>query len=324
MSIQVGTNNDFPVIPIRGKHDNWHKKLNILRKYFWLITITAGLLITLSSCKNPSKTNGQGIGETYSQFPYTGDGPILVSGHRGAWKNSAFPENSLEGLQYATERVPGIFFEIDPRLTKDNVIILMHDETLDRTTNATGKVSDFTFEELKEVRLRDYKGEVTGYKIPTLEEVIRWGKGKTILNLDKKDVPLEATVALIQRCNAEQHMMLTVHTGAQARFYHDRLPNTMLSAWIRNDREYEDMAISGVPWSHIIAYVGPTINESNKHIVEKLHGHGVRCMIGLSPTHDRLETKEERALGYLEEIKKKPDIIETDLPVELYEVLRNR
>jgi glycerophosphoryl diester phosphodiesterase len=47
-------------------------------------------------------------------------------------------------------------------------------------------------------------------------------------------------------------------------------------------------------------------------------------MVGLSPTHDRLESKEERALGYLEEIKKKPDIIETDLPVELYEVLFNR
>jgi glycerophosphoryl diester phosphodiesterase len=264
------------------------------------------------------------LGETYSQFHYTGDGSILVSGHRGAWKNTQFPDNSLEGLQYATERVPGIFFEIDPRLTKDSVIILMHDETLDRTTNATGKVSESTFEELKEVRLRDYKGEITDYRIPTLEEVIRWSRGKTILNLDRKDVPLEATVALIKRCGAEEHIMLTVHTGAQARFYHDRLPNTMLSAWVRNDREYEDIAISGVPWSHIIAYVGPTINEGNRHIVEKLHGHGVRCMVGLSPTHDRLESKEERALGYLEEIKKKPDIIETDLPVELYEVLTNR
>ncbi|MDI9522170.1 MAG: glycerophosphodiester phosphodiesterase family protein [Bacteroidota bacterium] len=295
-----------------------------MRKKFWLITITAGLLSSLPSCKNPSQTVGQGLGETYSQFHYTGDGSILVSGHRGAWKNTQFPDNSLEGLQYATERVPGIFFEIDPRLTKDSVIILMHDETLDRTTNATGKVSESTFEELKEVRLRDYKGDITDYRIPTLEEVIRWSRGKTILNLDRKDVPLEATVALIKRCGAEEHIMLTVHTGAQARFYHDRLPNTMLSAWVRNDREYEDIAISGVPWSHIIAYVGPTINEGNRHIVEKLHGHGVRCMVGLSPTHDRLESKEERALGYLEEIKKKPDIIETDLPVELYEVLTNR
>ena len=80
----------------------------------------------------------------------------MVSGHR-VLGNTQFPDNSLEGLQYATERVPGIFFEIDPRLTKDSVIILMHDETLDRTTNATGKVSESTFEELKEVRLRDYK-----------------------------------------------------------------------------------------------------------------------------------------------------------------------
>lgn len=64
------------------------------------------------------------------------------------------------------------------------------------------------------------------------------------------------------------------------------------------------------------AYVGQTIDEINRSTVEKLHNHSVRCMIALSPT-DRLETAEERARFYKEEISINPDIIESDIPNEV-------
>jgi len=54
-----------------------------------------------------------------------------------------------------------------------------------------------------------------------------------------------------------------------------------------------------------------------------LRGHGVRCMVGVSPTHDQLESAGERARVYKEEIAKRPDIIETDLPVELFEIVKS-
>jgi glycerophosphoryl diester phosphodiesterase len=254
-------------------------------------------------------------------FSYrAGGGAILVSGHRGG-REPGFPENSIGGIQNVLNRMPA-FFEIDPRLTKDSVIVLMHDATLDRTTDATGKVSDYTWDELQSVRLKDCDGHVTSEKIPTLEDVILWSRGKTVINLDKKDVPLPLIVALIKKHKAEKHVMLTVHTGAQAKYYSDRLPGIMLSAFARNDTEYEDMAISGVPWKCMIAYVGPTINETNKHIVEKLHSHGVRCMVSCAPTHDTLKTADERRTAYKQEIEKRPDIIESDLPVEIWETLQ--
>src|SRR5690554_955761 len=109
---------------------------------------------------------------------YTGDGSILISGHRGAWKHTGLPDNSLEGLQYATERVPNVFFEVDPRLTKDSVIVLMHDATLERTTNATGRLADYTWHELRDVRLKDDQGKITDYKIPTLKDAMRWSIGE--------------------------------------------------------------------------------------------------------------------------------------------------
>ena len=65
------------------------------------------------------------------------------------------------------------FFEIDPRLTKDSVIVLMHDATIDRTTDGTGRVSDYTYDELRRFRLRDREGNLTQFRIPTLEECIR-------------------------------------------------------------------------------------------------------------------------------------------------------
>lgn len=251
-------------------------------------------------------------------FKYKNDETIIMSGHRGG-RVDGFPENSIEGLENVLMQMPAMF-EIDPRLTKDSVIVLMHDATLDRTTTGTGKVSDYTWEELKKLHLKDHKGNITNSRIPTLEEMIEWSRGKTIINLDKKDVPLHMIAELIKKLHAEKHVMLTVHTGAQARFYYDRFPDIMMSAFSRNAKEYEDICISGVPFENFIAYVGQSINKKNEWIVNALHEKGVRCMTSLAPTWDKLKTPEERAIKYQEEIYVKPDIIESDIPTEVWNV----
>ncbi|MDD3038495.1 glycerophosphodiester phosphodiesterase family protein [Bacteroides sp.] len=254
-------------------------------------------------------------------FKYKGDGSIIISGHRGGYEEG-YSENCIEGFENVLTQMPA-FFEIDPRLTKDSIPVLMHDPTLDRTTTGKGKVSDYTLKELRELRLKDHAGNVTDCRIPTLEEVIIWSKGKTIINLDKKDVPMEIVAALIKKHKADDHVMLTVHTGAQARFYYDRFPNIMMSAFARNMKEYEDLVISGVPWQNMIAYVGPTITPENRKICEMLRTRGVRCMISVAPTHDKLKTEKERAAKYKEEVNKRPDIIESDIPTEVWKVLQS-
>lgn len=259
--------------------------------------------------------------DTQDHFAYKTDSTILISGHRGG-REAGFPENSIEGFQQVLSKSTA-FFEIDPRLTKDSVIVLMHDETLDRTTNGTGKVSDYTWDELQALRLLDFEGNITAAMIPKLEEVFDWTKKKTVVNLDKKDVPMQMIVDLIKEKKVQNYVMLTVHTGAQARFFYDRLPGVMLSVFARNDAEYEDIAISGVPWENMIAYVGPKIDNSNKHIVEKLHAKGVRCMVSYSPTHDKIRSTEQRMAAYIKEVENsvyKPDIIESDYPVDVWNI----
>ncbi len=290
-----------------------------------LLTITLLLvsLITLQGCKKKEGEENyikfKKLKDTHQYFAYRGDGSILISGHRGGCEEG-YPENSIEGFQQVLSQMPA-FFEIDPRLTKDSVIVLMHDATLDRTTNGTGNLSDYTFAELQSLRLKDHEGNITSAEIPTLNEVIKWSKGKTVINLDKKDVPFDMIVDLIKKEKAEKHVMLTVHTGAQARYYSDRLSGIMLSVFARNDKEFEDIAISGVPWENMIAYVGQTINDSNKHIVEQLRAKGVRCMVSYAPSLDRLKTAGERESAYREAIKISPDIIESDYPVEVWKAL---
>ncbi len=295
---------------------------SIICRIMVLSVLTVGLL---SGCsRQPAQSSKAAVPAVSSlpdSFRYTG-GPVLISGHRGGIEEG-YPENSLEAFRHTLSKMPA-FFEIDPRLTKDSVIVLLHDVTLDRTTTGTGNLSDYTWEELRQFRLKDYEGNETSYLIPRLDSVVQWSRNKTIINLDKKDVPFDMIIDLIKKYDAQDHVMLTVHTGAQARYYYDRLPGAMFSAFCRNMKEYEDMKISGVPWDHMIAYVGPTIDPENEKIVEMLHACGVKCMISVAPTHDKRITAEEREAGYLQEIAQKPDIIESDRPLEVGRVLMKR
>src|SRR5690625_6822655 len=89
--------------------------------------------------------------------------------------------------------------------------------------------------------------------------------------------------------------MVTVHSAEQARFYLDRLPNIMFSAFVRTMEEFDDYDAEGIPWGQMIAYVGPRIEEQKQELYDKLHNKGVMIMIGSAPSHDHLETEAERS-----------------------------
>jgi glycerophosphoryl diester phosphodiesterase len=254
-------------------------------------------------------------------FKYDQKDEPIVSGHRGG-TTKGYPENCIATFENTLSHTPA-FFEIDPRLTKDSVIVLMHDATLDRTTTGTGKVSDYTWEELKKFRLKDADGKVTEYGIPLLEDVIKWSRGKTVINLDKKDVPLAMTAALIKRNHAEAHVMLTVHNAKEAKFYTDFDKNLTFSAFVLTQKALEEYEAAGIPWSHMIAYIGPKFTPENKELLNMLHDRGVKCMISAAPTYDKLTDSLARSKAYVEIIRSGADIIESDLPIEVADALRS-
>lgn len=247
-------------------------------------------------------------------FRYTGKDIPFVSGHRGGI-NKGFPENSIEALENTLRFTPATF-EIDPRLTKDSVIVLMHDATLNRTTNGTGKVGDYTLAELKQLRLKDVEGNLTGFQIPTLEEAIIWARGKTVLILDKKDVPFEMTAAIIKKNKAEGHVMVTVHTAKEAKWYHDRNPEIVFEAFVKTQKALEEYEAEKIPWTHIMAYVGPDNKPELKPLYAHLNQRGVMCMISAAPTYDKLPDAGERAKAYRAVIEGGASLIEADRSLE--------
>lgn len=190
-------------------------------------------------------------GELHDFFGYRQGANIIISGHRGGME-WGYPENSIAAFEN-TLRYTQAFFEIDPRLTKDSVIVLMHDATLNRSTTGTGKLANYTWSELSDIRLKDKEGNVTPYSIPSLAEVIEWARGKTVLNLDVKDVPLEMTAALVKELNAETVVMLTVHSPEQALFFLDKNPESMFSAHIKTVGEFHKYDAAGIPWKQVMA-----------------------------------------------------------------------
>lgn len=253
-------------------------------------------------------------------FRYKGKNKPVISGHRGGMIKG-FPENSIATFENTLRYTPA-FFEIDPRLTKDGIAVLMHDETLNRTTNGNGKVSDYTFEELQRFRLKDPEGNVTDYKIPTLKEVIAWSKGKTVVNLDKKDLPLEMTAKILTECKNDI-IMVTVHNAEQARFYYNHNPKWMLSAFVQSKKAFKAYEDAGIPWGNMIAYIGSTNKPENKELFDMLHAKGVMCMISAASTYDKLPNAVERAKNYRYTFIQGADILESDLPIEVAAAIKN-
>ncbi len=261
--------------------------------------------------ESPYYIDIQNRAQLHEWFRYSPDRPIVISGHRGGMV-TGYPENCIESFEHTLTLMPA-FFEIDPRLTKDGRIVLMHDETIDRTTTGSGKVGDYTYEELQEFFLKDRDGNVTEYKIPLLEDCIAWSQGKTILNLDIKDVPLEIMSEFINAINPP-NVIYTVWNAAQAREYLDRDPEAGFSLWCKNMKEYEAYEEAGIPWSQVQVYVGDFMRASQKEMYDKLHENGVMCMISTAPTHDGRMTDAEKVLGYILELCSDCDVIETDYP----------
>ncbi|PST84659.1 glycerophosphodiester phosphodiesterase [Pedobacter yulinensis] len=253
-------------------------------------------------------------------FKYEGDGTILISGHRGGMVKG-FPENSIETFENTLRHTPA-YYEIDPRLTKDSIPVLMHDATLERTTTGRGKLSSYTLAEVKQLQLKDPEGNITPFRVPTLEEAIVWAKGKTLINLDKKDLPMEKTAAMIDKHKAWGWVMLTVHNAEQARFYYDKSKEAIFSAHILNKKSFEAYDRSGVPWKNFMAYVGPKPTPENLEICKWLHERGVMVMIGTGPSADKLPDPEARKAGYQEVVRAGFDIIESDLPIEVAAAVR--
>ncbi|WP_368900972.1 glycerophosphodiester phosphodiesterase [Oceanobacillus oncorhynchi] len=112
--------------------------------------------------------------------------------HRGASGHA--PENTMAAFEKAFE-MKADYIEIDVQMTKDGELIAIHDTTVNRTTNGTGSVGDYTLEEIQQLDAGSWFGQqFAGERIPTFEEVIDTYRGKMGLLIELKSPELYSDV----------------------------------------------------------------------------------------------------------------------------------
>jgi glycerophosphoryl diester phosphodiesterase len=128
-------------------------------------------------------------------------GKLFVIAHRGA---SAFePENTLRAVRRALD-LGADMVEVDVRESRDGYIVVIHDATVDRTTDGRGCVKDMS---LRELRMLDAG---LGERIPTLEEVAKMVKGKAKLVVEVKVPGIEGKVVrLVEESSMENEALVT-------------------------------------------------------------------------------------------------------------------
>lgn len=133
---------------------------------------------------------------------------VLIEAHRG--NSVSAPENTLiaidQALKIGVDRI-----EIDLQLTKDKKLAVIHDDTLDRTTDGSGMVSDHTWDEIRNLDAGSWKdARFKSVRIPLLEDVFDLCKGKSMVNIDLKNpyaVPF--MVSVILDMNMEEDVVIT-------------------------------------------------------------------------------------------------------------------
>jgi len=292
------------------------------------------LAVWVISCSNPNKKLEEGNQSEVSKSEYriivnsfddakefylwTSDRIPLVSAHRGG-PYPGFPENSLEAFENVIQHTAAII-EFDVAITKDSVLVLMHDNMVDRTTNGKGKVIDFTFEEIRFLRLVDMEGVETDFIVPTLDEALKWGKGKVLFTVDiKREVPFEMVVDAIRSHHAETYAAVITYSVEAAKKIHSLHSELMLSVTIRNEEELERFDESGIPIENMIAFTG--VSSRSPAFNDILHQRGIFTILGVMGNLDN-SAKARGEEVYVGLVQRGADILATDRPIEAAEAIK--
>lgn len=150
------------------------------------LLVAAFLVAILSSCGNssPKAEDPQvHLRKVIAALHDPSSRYVAVVSHRGDWRNH--PENSIPAIRSVIAMGVDVM-ELDLKMTKDSVLVLMHDWTLDRTTTGQGPVSDYTLEELRRFDLKRGHGiAIPGLKVPTLREALEECRGRIVVNVDQ-------------------------------------------------------------------------------------------------------------------------------------------
>ena len=187
--------------------------------------------------------------------------PLRI-GHRGAAGHVL--ENTLGSIEKAIEL--GVdYVEIDLRLTCDGHVVVLHDATVDRTTNGHGRIKDLTLAQLKRIKTKD------GQHVPTLEEVLKLTDGRVGLMLELKIRGLAKPVTeIVQQSGFSGSVIYASFHHKELACVRESVPSATIMPLISRGR-----IAPSIPAKLSARYVGIRVDRVTKPVVESLHAAGV-------------------------------------------------
>lgn len=218
----------------------------------------------------------------------------LKVGHRGA--KGYEPENTISSFRKALELGVNAV-ELDVRMTKDGELVVIHDATVDRTTNGKGPVSELTLKEIKE--LTADKGE----KIPTLEEALDFLNRKVKILIEIKEVGIEGKVMEVVRRKGLEDNVIIIS------FYEEALKRVReLSDAVKTGLIYiRHKDPVGAALSLRAQYLLPMYKLACTCLIEKAHKNGLKVIVWTINTPEEAQEYARRGVDGI--ASDKPDIL---------------
>lgn len=278
------------------------------------------LLILIIGCKPNKNESVSRDSVLFKNFRYGSNKAPNISVHRGGKSIENYPENCLETIKYVNSKIEAIY-EIDVAKTKDGKLVLMHDNSIDRTTTGTGLLKNKTYADLKAFNLVDDFGNETTFKIPLFSQVLEWSKeNNVILSVDiKRSVPQKEVINVIKEAHAQDIAIIITYSLDQAKSAYKLAPNMMLSVSGRNNKEVNALLNSDIPTKNMMAFTGTRL--SNKSLFDKLHDNDILTTLGTLGNLDRRAEVRGDNL-YNEWMKLGVDMIATDRPFAVNDAIK--
>lgn len=289
----------------------------------------------MASCKEAAPQYANRAEMIAAQIHNPNSKYVVVACHRGDWRN--YPENSIPAIE-SIIRMGADIMELDLKLTKDSVLVLSHDWTIDRCTTGKGRVSDYTLDELKQFRLRRAHGVATdSLHICTLREALECCKDRICVNVDQGYEYYDMVLAITEELGVTDQILIkgkhSVASVAEKMAAHEH--NMMYMPIIDIQKEQgqklfqEYMDTKTVPLAYEVCWkkLTPEVSDCFKKVVESGSKLWVNTIWGSLCGYlddDKALDCGDPAEIYDQVIALGASMIQTDRPEQLLDYLRKK
>lgn len=193
---------------------------------------------------------------------YDGQSPVFMA-HRMS-PTDCYAENSLVTLGYYVDKYPHVIQEIDVRISSDGIAVLNHDTTLERTSTGSGELSDYTYAQLQEFKLKTADGTVLDESIPLLEDALNIIKGKAVTMLDMKPgTDPDIMMSIVEKTGTMDDVIVICYSIEQGQYIYQTYPGVMIALGYNGAQSVEDYKQANIALDNIVALISGRIMDSS-------------------------------------------------------------